>query len=71
VWIYSSKSRAPGRISGLFMFGYGVFRIVVEFFREPDAHIGMVALDWITMGQILSIPMVALGLYLMMRKSNN
>jgi phosphatidylglycerol:prolipoprotein diacylglycerol transferase len=69
VWWYSSRPRSPGQVSGLFILGYGVFRILVEFFREPDGHIGMVALNWITMGQVLSMPMVLLGAYLLLRKS--
>jgi phosphatidylglycerol:prolipoprotein diacylglycerol transferase len=41
---------------------YGAFRILVEFFRQPDAHIGYIAFDWLTQGQLLSLPMVFLGL---------
>lgn len=67
VWAYSTKPRSLGRISGLFLVGYGVFRFLVEFYREPDGHIGTVALDWATMGQILSTPMIVLGLYLLFR----
>lgn len=62
LWIYSRKPRLTGRVSGLFLICYGVFRFLVEFVREPDAHIGYLALDWLTMGQILSIPMVLFGL---------
>jgi phosphatidylglycerol:prolipoprotein diacylglycerol transferase len=68
VWWYSSRPRSPGQVSGLFLLGYGVFRFIVEFYREPDEHIGAIALDWVTMGQILSIPMMVIGLYLMLRK---
>jgi len=45
--------------------GYGVLRFVAEFFREPDAHLGFVALDWLTMGQLLSLPMIVAGIGLM------
>ncbi len=69
IWIYSNKPRIPGRISGVFILGYGMCRLFVEFFREPDGHIGMVALDWITMGQVLSVPMIILGLVLMFKKT--
>lgn len=69
VWVYSSRQRAPGKVSGLFLLLYGVFRFLVEFFREPDAHLGAVALDWVTMGQILSIPMILLGFYLLLRRT--
>lgn len=67
IWTYSSRPRAPGRVSGLFLLGYGVFRFIAEFFREPDAHLGPVALDWVTMGQLLSVPMILLGLYFLLR----
>ena len=46
---------------GLFAVCYGAFRFFVEFFREPDAHIGYLAFDWLTMGQLLCIPMILLG----------
>lgn len=66
VWLYSAQPRAMGRVSGLFMLGYGVFRFVVEFVRLPDAHLGSV-LGWLSMGQLLSLPMVVIGLYLLLR----
>lgn len=53
----------PGRIGGLFLAGYAVARIVSEMFREPDAHLGFL-LGGVTMGQILSLPMLIVGLYL-------
>jgi phosphatidylglycerol:prolipoprotein diacylglycerol transferase len=64
LWIYSSRPRPMMAISGVFLFGYGIFRFLVEFVREPDSHIGYLALDWFTMGQLLSLPMVAAGLIL-------
>jgi len=51
----------PGMASGIFLFGYGLSRIFVEFFRMPDAHIGYYY-GFITMGMILSVPMVLFGL---------
>ncbi len=51
----------PGVTTGAFLMGYGLFRMVVEFFREPDAHIGFVVAE-VSMGQLLSLPMVLLGL---------
>lgn len=68
VWVYSARPRESGRVSGLFLLGYGAFRFFVEFFREPDAHLGAVALDWVTLGQVLSVPMIVLGLYLLGRR---
>ena len=53
--------RRPSIVCGVFVGGYGLSRIVVEFFREPDAHIGYLAGDWLTMGMILSVPMVLIG----------
>ena len=52
-------------VSGIFALFYGSFRFFIEFFREPDLHIGFVFSDWLTMGQLLSLPMVILGLLLL------
>ncbi len=59
------KPRPAGAVSGLFLFGYGSFRFIAEYFREPDAHIGLIA-GFISMGQILSLPMVIGGLLMML-----
>jgi phosphatidylglycerol:prolipoprotein diacylglycerol transferase len=56
----------PGRASGLFALGYGLSRIIVEFFREPDAQLGYF-FGFITMGMILSLPLVAIGIWLLLR----
>lgn len=56
----------PGRASGLFALGYGLSRIIVEFFREPDVQLGYF-LGFITMGMILSLPLVAVGIWLLLR----
>lgn len=73
LWVYSSKSRPVGAVSGLFLLGYGSFRFFVEYFREADAHIGLYG-GVISQGQILSTPMIIGGLGLMiwayMRSSN-
>jgi phosphatidylglycerol:prolipoprotein diacylglycerol transferase len=61
LWFYSSKPRPTMAVSGLFLLGYGTFRFSTEFFREPDAHLGFVAFDWLTMGQLLSLPMIIIG----------
>ena len=55
------KLAAPGFIGAAWVFGYGLARIFVEFFREPDAHIGYLAGGWLTMGMVLSLPMLAIG----------
>jgi phosphatidylglycerol:prolipoprotein diacylglycerol transferase len=65
LWIFSAKPKPKMAISGLFLVCYGVFRFAVEFVRLPDQHIGYLAFDWITMGQILSLPMVVFGLFLL------
>ena len=52
-------------VSGLFLLCYGTFRFVIEFFRQPDAHIGYIAFGWLTMGQLLSLPMILLGVIVM------
>ncbi len=66
LWWYSATPRAAGRISGLFLAGYAVFRFLAEFAREPDAFLGTLALG-LTMGQLLSLPMLAFGLWLLLR----
>ncbi len=62
LWWFSSKPRPMMAVSGLFLLGYGVFRFLVEFVRVPDEHIGYIAFDWVTMGQVLSSPMIILGI---------
>jgi phosphatidylglycerol:prolipoprotein diacylglycerol transferase len=66
VWV-GKKLKAPGFIAGTFVLGYGVSRIIVEFFREPDAQLGYLFGGWLTMGMILSLPMVLIGLWAMWR----
>ncbi len=61
MWTYTSKPRPTMAATGLVVFCYGCFRFFVEFFRMPDAHIGYLALNWVTMGQILSTPMIIIG----------
>ena len=52
-------------VSGLFLLAYGCFRFMAEFFREPDSHIGYIMGKWLTMGMLLSLPMVLAGLVIM------
>jgi phosphatidylglycerol:prolipoprotein diacylglycerol transferase len=63
--IYSRKPRPSAAVSGLFLAGYGCFRFMAEFFREPDGHIGYLMGDWLTMGMSLSLPMVVAGVIMM------
>ena len=62
VW-YSRKPRPRYAVSGLFALLYGCFRFLVEFVREPDAQLGYLAFGWLTMGQLLSLPLILLGLF--------
>jgi phosphatidylglycerol:prolipoprotein diacylglycerol transferase len=61
LWWYSAKARPYMAVSGLFLLLYGIFRFLIEFVRVPDAHIGYLAADWVTMGQVLSAPMILIG----------
>lgn len=63
--IYARKEHPKGCVSGLFLVGYGLFRYLIEFFREPDIQQSAFLGGWITMGQMLSIPMILIGLALM------
>ena len=65
IWWFSSKPRPRYAVSGLFAVAYGVQRFFVEFYREPDSWLGFVALDWMTMGQALSVPMIIVGAILL------
>lgn len=65
IWLYSNKPRPTMAVSGLFLMLFGCYRIFVEFFREPDKHLGYIAFDWMTMGQILSVPMVIIGAFML------
>ncbi len=67
LWVYSSKVRPKMAVSGLFSLLYGLFRFFLEFFREPDAQLGFIAWNWLTMGQLLSLPMIFVGLFLLYR----
>ena len=61
LWLYSRKPRPTMAISGMFALCYGVFRFIVEFVRVPDEQLGYLAFDWLTMGQVLCIPMIVGG----------
>ena len=65
LWVFTKKERPVMSVSGLFLICYGVFRFVVEFVRIPDSHLGYLAFDWLTMGQILTLPMILGGAVLM------
>jgi len=62
LWWFTSQPRFRWAPSGLFLLFYGMFRFLVEFVRVPDANRGYLACDWVTMGQVLSLPMILAGL---------
>ena len=64
----NNKKVKSGIISGYFLLLYGSFRFIVEFVRLPDAHIGYIYYDWVTMGHLLTVPMLGFGLILIFRK---
>jgi phosphatidylglycerol:prolipoprotein diacylglycerol transferase len=65
LWWFSAKPRPRMAVSGLFLAVYGAFRFMVEFVRQPDPQLGYLAFDWLTMGQVLSFPMILAGATLM------
>ncbi len=64
-WVFSMKPRPRMAVAGVFALGYGIFRFFVEFFRLPDPQLGYLAFNWLTMGQILSIPLIVIGIVLL------
>lgn len=66
LWWFSAKPRPRMAVSGLFLVCYGLFRFLVEFVRQPDPQLGYLAFDWLTMGQVLSLPMIVAGTVLML-----
>lgn len=62
LWLYSRKPRPTMAVSGMFALWYGIFRFIVELVRVPDAQLGYLAFGWLTMGQILCLPMILGGL---------
>jgi len=64
LWVYAQRRRPLGAVSGLFLIGYGSFRFIAEFGREPDNFLGLLALG-MSMGQWLSLPMIAIGVWMM------
>jgi phosphatidylglycerol:prolipoprotein diacylglycerol transferase len=62
VWWVSMRPKPVGVVSGTFLAGYGLMRFITEFFRQPDNHLGFIAFEWLTMGQLLSIPMFIVGI---------
>jgi phosphatidylglycerol:prolipoprotein diacylglycerol transferase len=67
LWLFTARARPRLAPTGLFLLCYGVFRFAIEFVRVPDHDRGYVLFDWMTMGQILSAPMIVIGIYLLVR----
>jgi phosphatidylglycerol:prolipoprotein diacylglycerol transferase len=69
LWFVGKQPRGAGLLSGLFLIGYALSRILVEFVRVPDAHLNYLLFDWVTMGHLLSLPMLLLGGFLVLRSA--
>ncbi len=69
LWIFASRPRKAGAVSGLFALLYGLFRFAVEFVRVPDVQLGYLAFGWLTMGQMLCLPLILMGIWLLCRKA--
>ncbi len=65
IWFYSAKTRPRLAVTGLFLLLYGSFRFFIEYFRQPDPQLGFIAFGWLSMGQLLSIPMILAGVLLL------
>ncbi len=65
LWMIRKKAPYPGFLSGIYLLGYGIVRFFIEFYREPDAHLGFVFMQ-LSMGQILCLAMIAAGIAVMM-----
>jgi len=67
LWTFSRRPRPRYAVGGMFVLLYGVFRFLAEFVRVPDAQLQYLAFGWLTMGQLLSLPLVLLGLFWLWR----
>ncbi len=70
LWLYAQKERKPGQVSAVFLVLYGIFRFIAEYFREPDAHLGLLSMG-LSMGQWLCVPMIVGGAGLWIWAQNN
>jgi len=69
LFAFSNVVKSAWKVTGLFLLGYGLSRFLIEFVRLPDADIGYVAFGWLTIGQIYTIPMILIGMYLCLKRS--
>ena len=65
VWLFSARPRPTMAVSGVFLVGYGTLRTLVEFVRMPDSHIDYLAFGWLTLGHVLTFPMIIAGIVLL------
>ena len=65
LFFINKNTKITGVVSAAFLIFYGTIRFFIEFYRQPDAHIGYVALEWLSMGQLLCLPMILAGLLLL------
>ena len=70
LWIFTEKKRPKMQSSALFLIGYGIFRFFIEFYRVPDMHLNYLAFGWGTMGQILTAPMIIIGMTMFILANN-
>ena len=71
LWFFSKKPRARFAVSGMFLLLYGVFRFIIEFVRIPDEQLKYLAFGWLTMGQLLSVPLILAGLFLLWKSRSS
>jgi phosphatidylglycerol---prolipoprotein diacylglyceryl transferase len=67
IWLYAEKPRPRLSVSAFFLLSYGIIRCFCEFFRQPDPQWGYMAWGWLTMGQLLSLPMIIVGMVVLWR----
>jgi phosphatidylglycerol:prolipoprotein diacylglycerol transferase len=65
LWFYSAKPKPRMAVTAMFAIVYGIFRFTLEFFRQPDPQLGFIAFGWLTMGQLLTVPLILFGVVLM------
>ena len=71
LWVFSSRERPHMAVSGMFLLWYGIFRFFIEFYRVPDVDKGYILFGWVTMGQILTTPMIIGGVVLLILAYRN
>ena len=70
LWFFTEKKRAKMHSSAIFLIAYGTFRFFIEFYRVPDVHLNYLAFGWVTMGQVLTAPMIIIGMTMFILANN-